>query len=155
MMRSSELSFRQELSEILKGGFAPSVILLREFHYDKSGVVLDGLPYSAYGLLEHMRHRQRVFLDFFRHPQNPPELWPQAYWPQNQQPENEAQWKESIAAFEAELEEMRRRVEDPETDLYMPRHEGKSLAWAALANAHHNGYHIGQIKAIGRQLGVW
>ena len=39
--------FRGHLTELLRGGFAPVVILLREFHFDKAGIVLgchDHLP---------------------------------------------------------------------------------------------------------------
>ena len=38
---------REELATLLQGGFAPVVTLLREFHYDKTAVVLEGLPFSA------------------------------------------------------------------------------------------------------------
>lgn len=39
---------REQLTDLLKGGFAPVVILLREFHYDKTGIVLPGLHFSAF-----------------------------------------------------------------------------------------------------------
>jgi len=37
--------YRQQLVEFSKGGFAPNVILLREFHYEKAGEMLDGLHF--------------------------------------------------------------------------------------------------------------
>lgn len=60
--KNSNQLLRSHLTELLRGGFAPVVILLREFHVEKAGIVLDGLPFSAYSLLEHMLHRQRVLL---------------------------------------------------------------------------------------------
>lgn len=146
---------REHLVELLRGGFAPVVILLREFHFDKAGVVLGGLPFSAYSLLEHMRHRQRVLLQFMKNPQDGHDTWPDAYWPEDPVPQSEEVWSRSIAAFEEELEEMMQLVQHPETDLFQVNENGKTLCWAAMTTFHHNAYTIGQIKAIGRQLGVW
>lgn len=146
---------REQLTELLKGGFAPVVILLREFHFEKAGIVLDGLPFSAWSLLEHMRHRQKVLLDFMKDPAKNQDVWPDAYWPENPVPESEQVWKEGISSFEKELEEMIGVVNNPETDLLEVHENGKTLSWAAMTTFHHNAYTIGQVKAIGRQLGVW
>ncbi len=146
---------KSNLSELLKGGFAPVVILLREFHFDKTGVALAGLPYSVWSLLEHMRHRQSLFLDFIKTPARVQDLWPEAYWPGHTAPENEQQWLGAISSFEKDLSEIIATVENPSTPLFEPQPNGKTIFWAAVANLQHNAYHIGQIKAIGRQLGVW
>nr|WP_236587735.1 hypothetical protein [Marivirga aurantiaca] len=139
---------------MLKGGFAPVVNLLREFDYHKSGIVMDGLPFSVWSLLEHMRHRQHIMLDFIKHPKKQ-ELWPNAYWPENPVPENEQAWLNAINSFEKDLKEMISLVKKPETQLFEIQENGKTIYFAALTNLHHNAYTIGQIKAIGRQLGVW
>lgn len=146
---------RGHLVELLKGGFAPVVILLEEFHFDKAGVDLDGLPFSAWSLLEHMKHRQKVLLNFMKDPENNSEVWPEAYWPDHPVPESEAAWNSSIAEFRDDLQEMIRLVKDKSNELYKVHPNGKTLAWAAMTTLHHNAYTIGQIKAIGRQLGVW
>ena len=151
----SESTFQNHLVELLRGGFAPVVILLREFHFDKAGIVLDGLPFSAYSLLEHMRHRQRVLLDFIRDPRGNSDTWPDAYWPTDPIPQNEAVWLQGIATFEQELEEMIQIIQNSESDLFQVHKNGKTLVWAAMTTFHHNAYTIGQIKAVGRQLGVW
>jgi len=151
----STTTFRDHLVELLRGGFAPVVILLREFHFDKAGIALDGLPFSAYSLLEHMRHRQRVLLDFMRDPQRNRDTWPDAYWPTNPVPQSEAVWLQAIVMFEQELEEVIQIIQNPETNLFQVYKNGKTLAWAAMTTFHHNAYTIGQIKAVGRQLGVW
>lgn len=152
---TSTTTFQDHLVELLRGGFAPVVILLREFHFDKAGIVLDGLPFSAYSLLEHMRHRQRVLLDFIRDPQHNSDTWPDAYWPADPMPQSEVFWLQAIENFEQELEEMIQIVQNPESDLFQMHENGKTLAWAAMTTFHHNAYTIGQIKAVGRQLGVW
>ena len=146
---------REQLAELLQGGFAPVVILLREFHYDKVGIVLPGLHFSAFSLLGHMQKRQRSLLSFMKEPQHKQEVWEDAYWPQKFAPDNEQEWQQAIADFEKDLEEAIQIIQDPATDLYAVQENGKSLSWAAMALFHHNGYHIGQFKAVGRQLGVW
>ena len=153
--KETDTILREQFVELLKGGFAPVVILLREFHFDKTGIALEGLPFSAWSLLEHMRHRQKILLQFMKKPEKHPDVWPEAHWPQNPVPENEQAWKESINSFEQDLEEMIRIVKDPERNLYAVHRNGKTLSWAAMTTFHHNAYTIGQVKAIGRQLGVW
>jgi hypothetical protein len=146
---------REELTELLKGGFAPLVILLREFHYDKAGIVLPGLPFSAWSLLKHMTHRQTILLEFMREPQKYPDVWPDAYWPPSPLPESEFEWVNVIHLFEKDLEEMINIVNDSQRDLTAIHENGKTLSWAAMTCLHHNAYTIGQIKIVGRQLGVW
>lgn len=153
--QKTDTLLREHLTELLKGGFAPVVILLREFHFDKTGIALDGLPFSAWSLLEHMRHRQKVLLDFMKDPVNNQDVWPDAYWPENTAPASREDWENSIRIFELELQEMINNVNDPENRLYEIHQNGKTLAWAAMTTFHHNAYTIGQVKAIGRQVGVW
>ena len=148
-------TMRDELVELLKGGFAPVVTLLREFDYSKAAEVLDGLPYSAWSLLEHMCSRQSLMLRFMKNPAAVDNLWPDAYWPENPGPGNELIWEQGISSFEQDLAEIISIVEDPEVPLFESQRNGKTFFWAAVATLQHNAYHIGQIKAIGRQLGVW
>ena len=149
-----EKANREELVELLKGGFAPVVILLREFDYKKAGIVLDGLHFSAWGLLEHMRWRQLIFLEMLQYDNNQ-DLWPEPYWPENNQLQSQEQWNHHIDMFEHDLQEIIDIISNPETDLFNPMENGKSAFWVAVATLQHNGYHIGQMKALGRQLGVW
>lgn len=146
---------RNHIIELLTGGFAPVVILLREFHFEKTGIILDGLHFSAWILLGHMRARQTTLLNFMRDPIRNTEVWLDAHWPAENAPPSEQAWNESINEFEQDLQEMIQLVKDPATPLFWVQANGNTFAWAALTNLHHNAYHIGQMKAIGRQLGVW
>ncbi|MEX2592403.1 MAG: hypothetical protein WD426_06485 [Anditalea sp.] len=152
---STDNLLRGQLTELLIGGFAPVVILLREYDYEKAGITLEGLPFSAYSLLEHMRHRQHILLQFMRSPMDHLNVWPDAYWPENPVPESKQAWNESIDGFEKELEEMIDIVHHRDTLLFEVHENGKTLSWAAMTTFHHNAYTVGQIKAIGRQLDVW
>ncbi|MCC9137321.1 hypothetical protein ACFSKU_08010 [Pontibacter silvestris] len=146
---------REQLVELLKGGFAPSVILLREFDYSKAGVILDGLHFSAWILLGHIRARQMTLLSFMKDPDENLEVWPDAHWPENHVPASEQEWNSAIDQFEKELHEMIGIVRHTGADLYKVQANGKTFSWAAMTTLHHTGYHIGQLKTIGRQLGVW
>ncbi len=103
----------------------------------------------------HMRHRQHVLLQFMKNPNVPVDVWPDAYWPENPVPVSKQVWKVAIEEFENELEEMIEIVNHPDSDLLEVHGNGKTLSWAVMTTFHHNAYTIGQIKAIGRQLGVW
>lgn len=146
---------RQQLVELLEGGFAPNVILLREFSYEKTGIILDGLHFSAWVLLGHIRGRQQVLKEFIKDPLNNPDVWPDAPWPPNHQPDTREEWNHEIDKYEKELEEFINLINDPATPLFVKQNNGKTFSWAALTLLHHTGYHIGQLKTIGRQLGVW
>lgn len=146
---------REQLVELLRGGFAPNVILLREFDYRKAGIVLDGLHFSAWVLLGHMQARQTTLLQFMQTPDHNHDVWPDAHWPENHQPESEAEWMQAIDAYEQVQQEMIRLVQNPDVDLFELLPNGKTRSWAAMTTLHHNGYHIGQLKTVGRQLGVW
>ena len=146
---------REQLAELLYGGFAPVVPLLREFNYEKSGIVLEGLHFSAWSLLNHMQKRQHDLLQLMKDPEKDAEFWPEPYWPTEHVPKNEAEWKNGIATFEETLNNMISVVRNPETPLYDIQKKSKSIFFSAVTNLQHNAYHIGQIKTIGRQLGVW
>jgi hypothetical protein len=146
---------REQLAELLQGGFAPVIPMLREFDYQKAGIVLDGLHFSAWILLGHMKARQAKLLYFMKDPETTAEIWPDAHWPENHLPASDQEWQEAISGFEQDLDDMIKIVKDPESHLFEVHRNGKTLSWAALTTLHHNAYHIGQLKTIGRQLGVW
>ncbi|WP_066832200.1 hypothetical protein [Rufibacter ruber] len=146
---------REQLVELLRGGFAPNVILLREFHYDRAGVMLPGLHFSAWILLGHLHARHATLLQFMKNPTGDVDVWPDAHWPENHQPATDQEWNTAIDAFEQDQEEMIRLVQNPAVDLFQVHPNGKTLSWAAMTTLHHTGYHIGQLKTVGRQLGVW
>ena len=146
---------REQLIEFLRGGFAPTVVLLKEFDHNKAAHILDGLHFLAWILLGHMRARQQTLLKFIKEPEGQQEVWEDALWPENHQPRSQAEWHAAIDTFSAELEELISLVAHPATPLYELRPNGRSISWAAMAVFHHNAYHIGQLKTIGRQLGVW
>ena len=150
-----EFLLKEQFVEFLEGSFAPNVILLREFDHKKAGIILDGLHFSAWILLGHIRSRQQVLFNFMKEPNSNPEVWPQAHWPKNHEPQSRQEWDKAIDDYEQELQEVINFVKKEGGELFRVQSNGKTIAWAAMSILHHTGYHIGQLKTIGRQLGVW
>lgn len=152
-------ALRTRLADLLRGGDAarPTAEILRAFPYDRAGVVLEGLPYSAWSLVEHLRISQEDIVEFSRGPDHESPTWPDEYWPDGTRPESEAAWNASVEAFEADLEAMVGLVADRARDLLapFPWGDGQNLVREAVMLAEHNAYHSGQIVLIARLLGVW
>jgi uncharacterized damage-inducible protein DinB len=123
---------------------------------DIRGIQPDGLPYSLWQLLEHMRICQRDILDFSRDP-NYREMKFEEYWPTTVAPPTEQAWDNSIASFHADLESLKQLAMDKSIDLFaaIPHGTGQTYLRELLLVADHNVYHLGQLVAVRRLLGNW
>ena len=116
-----------------------------------------GLPYSPWQLLEHMRLTQRDILDFCRDPTYEGPNWPDDYWPKSANPPTPESWQKSVDTFRADREALASLISDPTLDLYakIPHGEGQTYLREAVLAADHSAYHIGELVALRRLLGVW
>jgi hypothetical protein len=155
----NETALRDHVIYLLEGGGAHRDIefVFRGVPPEARGVRPEGLPYSTWELLEHLRISQEDILDFSRDPDYEERDWPAAYWPAETAPPSEQAWTESLDTFIAEREQMAALVRDPENDLFAPIQwgEGQTLLREALLIADHNAYHLGQVVAVRRLLGCW
>ncbi len=121
------------------------------------GIRPDGLPYSAWELLEHLRIAQWDILEFSRDPKHVSPDWPAGYWPGNPAPPNADAWKKSLKSFARDLAAMKKLVTNPKTDLFarIPHGTGQTILREALLVADHNAYHLGQVILVRRLLGAW
>lgn len=117
----------------------------------------EGLPYSPWELLEHLRFTQRDILDFCHDPDYTEPDWPGDYWPDVPAPPSPDAWDASIEAFRADLQAMKALVADPETDVHavIPHGDGQTYLREALLVIDHNAYHLGQLVTVRRLLGAW
>ena len=117
----------------------------------------EGLPYSPWQLLEHMRLTQRDILDFCRDPTYETPKWPDDYWPKSPIPSTPESWQESVANFLSDREAFVGIITDPSLDLYskIPHGEGQTYLREVVLVADHSAYHIGELVALRRLLGVW
>jgi uncharacterized damage-inducible protein DinB len=121
------------------------------------GVVPQGLPYSAWQLLEHIRLAQHDILDFCRNPNYTELHWPDDYWPRNPDPPNAEAWDASLAAFRRDREALQQLAIDSSIDLLapIPHGTGQTILRELLLVADHTSYHIGQLVVLRRALGIW
>lgn len=126
---------------------------------DRRGSRAAGFEHSPWQLLEHMRLAQKDLLDFCVNPQYAePPRWPDDYWPPGPEPPDAMAWATSVAAFEADREKLRDLIRDARVDLFalVPTGTGQqTYLRAILLVADHNAYHLGQLVAVRRALGLW
>src|SRR5215813_9110199 len=79
---------------------------------------IDGLPYTPWQVLEHMRLAQWDILEFSRDPNHISPAFPKGYWPNADDLGTPALWQKTIDQFHHGLKEMVELVEDSSTDLY-------------------------------------
>jgi uncharacterized damage-inducible protein DinB len=118
----------------------------------------NGFEHSPWQLLEHLRLALRDLVDFAVNPEYRHALkWPDDYWPANTTP-SEQEWNDSVAAYRADLARMQAIARDPAIDLLAPVPCGKqtqTFLRTILLAIDHNAYHVGQLVAVRRALGIW
>ena len=152
-------TLRDHLVYLLSGGGAHVSLeqALADFPRELRGAKPDGLPFTAWRLLEHLRIAQWDILEFSRNPKHVSPEFPQGYWPEGDAPPEDAAWEKSVKAFQADLRAMQRLVKNPSTDLpaRIPHGTGQTILREALLVADHNSYHLGQLVLLRRLLGAW
>jgi hypothetical protein len=124
----------------------------------KRGAHAAGLEHSPWQLLEHIRIAQADILDFcinaaYEHTMT----WPDDYWPADAGPASEHVWDESVASYRRSREGLKRLAREVE-DLTakVPTGKGRqTYLRAILLAADHAAYHVGQLVAVRRALGIW
>ena len=159
MSDSKDKAIREHLLYLLRGGGAHAKFdeVVSDFPAKLRGKKVEGLPYTAWMLLEHMRIAQWDILDFTMNPKYKAMAWPANYWPKTEAPPSPAAWNNSIKAFEKDLKAMEQLVANSKTDLYskISWGEGQTVLREALLVADHNAYHLGQLVTLRRLLGAW
>jgi hypothetical protein len=159
-MRESIDAFRDHLVRVLDWeeahvGFDKAVDGIPP---DKRGARADAFEHSPWQLLEHLRIAQEDILDFcvnanYEHRMK----WPDDYWPRNPAPPSDKAWTDSIASYTRSREDLKRLAREVE-DLTAKVPTGKATHTylrAILLAADHAAYHVGQLVAVRRALGVW
>jgi uncharacterized damage-inducible protein DinB len=124
------------------------------------GIVPQGLPYSAWQIVEHIRIAQRDILDFSRNSDGSykPMKWPDDYWPKQPQPSSAKAWDETLRHIKEDrtaFEELLASVDDQGLVIAFHWGEGQTFLREALLIADHVAYHTGELIVIRRLLGAW
>ncbi len=147
-MNSTEI-LRKQLARLLEGGNAhyPIVEVLEKFPLDKINKRIEGIEYSPWQLLEHIRIAQLDILDFTKKNNYKELKFPDEYWPDKTKEADIKDWNVSYIRFKRDLEEAIRIAEDQSIDLFKPLEHAKdySVLRELLLIADHNAYHLGQL----------
>lgn len=159
--RSEQQGLQEQLIALLRGGQAHVTFdeAVRDIPDELRGAVPKGLEHSAWQVLEHLRIAQRDILDFSAPPTGgyQPMQWPEDYWPKSPVPPGPRAWEQSIAVIGKDRERFEALLLKPGVDFYKPFRwgEGQNLLREALLIADHNAYHLGELIALRRLLGIW
>jgi hypothetical protein len=156
---SHDKLLREHVVYLLNGGGAHVRFdaVVKDLAEKLRGVKPNGLPHSAWMLLDHLRLAQWDILEFSRNSRHKSPEWPGGYWPKTATPPNGPAWNRSIHQFRKDLKGMQDLVLNQKTDLYarIPWGDGQSVLREALLLADHNAYHLGQLVDLRRMLGAW
>jgi uncharacterized damage-inducible protein DinB len=121
------------------------------------GAVPRRWEHSIWQLVEHIRIAQADILDFSVNPRYEERLkWPDDYWPKARAPKSSAAWKLALADYRRDVQAMKRLAADtPDLTATIPQGTGQTYLREVLLTADHTSYHVGQIVALRRQLGIW
>ena len=121
------------------------------------GVVPNGWEYSAWQLVEHIRIAQADILEFCVSAKYKEKKWPDDYWPASPAPRKTAAWTASLAGIRNDRKRLQQLAKNPKIDLAaaIPHGTGQTYLRELLLIADHTAYHVGQIVALRRQLGIW
>ena len=157
-MESEEI-LRKNLVDLLKGGNAhmPFEHVVADFPPDHINDMPPNVPYTPWHLLEHIRLAQWDILDFVVNPKYVWRKWPDDYWPAKTARADLAQWNQTIAGFQADLNSLVDLVANPANNLTeeIPHAKGYTILKEILVVCDHNAYHIGEFAILRQVMGTW
>lgn len=159
-MDESSSALRDQLVRVLdwEDAHVPFDTAVDKIAPDKRGLRAPGFEHSPWQLLEHIRLAQDDILDFCVNPAYTHDMkWPDDYWPRDPVPRSEKAWTDSVVSYGRSREELKRLVREVK-DLTAKVPTGKAhqtYLRAILLTADHTAYHVGQLVALRRALGIW
>jgi hypothetical protein len=154
-----ENELKSQLKALLDGGQAHAKLddAVKDMPFELQGRVPDGLPYSPWQLLEHIRLAQKDILEFSDNADGSyrPMKWPDDYWPKDAVPPNSKAWNESVAAMQKDRHAFEKLLKDRDLIEPFAWGEGQNLLREALLIADHESYHTGELVMARRLLGAW
>ena len=151
--------------ELLYGGgaHANTLACIEDVALDYAGRLTNNSPHSIWQLVFHMNfwmeyELKRIRGDSPRYPTHASESWPS-----DPTPHTEEEWHETITHFRRFLADFSKLADSPADALAKhveathPDHAKRSSSLQAVLwqTVVHNSYHIGQVAALRRSLGIW
>ena len=155
----SDRALREQLAAVLRWEDAHAGFdrIVKGVPQQRWSAVAPGLPYTLWQLLEHIRLAQHDILDFCRNPGYAELRWPDDYWPPAGATPTAGEVSASIAALREDREALGRLALDASIDLFarIPHGSGQTYLRELLLVIDHSSYHLGQMVAARRALGIW
>lgn len=156
MQSNRDLELRKRLVRHLKGGQAFATIdnILEQIPFEKTGIKPDGLPYSFYQQMYHIRVAQLDILDYCRNENYKTPDWPDDYWPDDSAPADKSDWDTLVQNYFDERDEFCDMIMDTGNALFEPfesNPDHNMLRQAELV-IEHTAYHTGQLYVLYRLL---
>jgi hypothetical protein len=131
--------------------------VVKDFPPALRGRRVEGLPHSAWEVLEHLRIAQHDILDFSRSAKYRERKWPDEYWPASPEPPDDRAWDRSVAAFRRDRAAMKRLATSAAVKLEkrIPHGSGQTYLREILLVIDHNAYHVAELVLLRRLLGIW
>lgn len=150
-------AFRKELIAHLTEdhahvGFDSAV---KDFPAGLRGQRPEGVPHSAYQLVEHIRIAQWDILEYALDPKHKSPEFPDGYWPNSPEPPDAKAWDKSIAGFRNDRKKLAAALENMDVLAPIKHAKNQTLASKTMLIIDHNAYHLGQLVLLRRLLGAW
>jgi DinB superfamily len=150
-------AFRKELIAHLTedhahAGFDSAV---KDLPVDLRGQRPQGVPHSAYQLVEHLRIAQWDIIEYALDPKHKSPEFPGGYWPKSPEPPDAKAWDKSIAGFRADRKKLAAALEKMDVLAPIEHANNQSLASKTILIIDHNAYHLGPLVLLRRLLNAW
>jgi hypothetical protein len=114
------------------------------------------VPYSFWGLLEHVRICLHLSRDYAIGEEFTPLSWPADFWPNAEAIATEADWLTTVSSIRAGIDELKRIAADDSIDLgqrcrHAPADSESTILFELIDAIDHLAYHVGEF-AILRQI---
>jgi len=153
---SADADLRRHLIAMLQGSDAHINFedAVKGFPIERAGIRPEGLPHSAWELLEHLRIAQADIVLFSQGRDYVELKWPDEYWPPSAAPNDKRGWEASVEAVVRDMAQFIEMLRDERRDLLapFPWGDGQTLLREALLIGDHNSYHTGQLMVVRRLI---
>lgn len=136
-----------------KGSHVPFEKALEVLPFDALGRRVEGVPYTIWQLVEHMRLGLSEIVEYTKDPTHKGPPWPEGYWPEDSAPTSKQAWQEAVARLLSARDEMIALLPDDPTRI-LEGTEHSVLREALIASSHLS-YHTGELVLMRRVLGCW
>lgn len=144
---------RNQLLDLLDGGNAHMTFdeIIDKMPLAVANSRPENFNYTPWQLLEHMRRAQLDVVNFIKDPDyvSPPY---EQFWPDPEEKATDKTWRQTVAGFRTDLDEVLGLVRSHGTDFFSPLEHAPqyNILREILVIADHNAYHMGEFMALRR-----